>query len=190
MTPRPKPKVVEEAPAAFDALESAANALVDAMPTQGTRDVLREAANAQHVPLWMLVCGLLQRCYDTGEYSAPVLDPLWLHANPVTMGGYSDVTCGSCQQTFRPRWPGQEYCGVECGVVAYRSRVLADRADHVVELHNYPVGEEPPGRARSTIRQYEADGVGEAPDELGSLPSREVDPIADIEQDAQASLTR
>ena len=198
MTPRPKPKdVVIEAPSEFEAMEAAANLLVDAMPTQGPRDVLRETARSQHIPLWMLVCGLLQRTYDSGEYSAPVLDPIWLHANPVKMGGYAEATCKSCAETFRPRWPGQEYCCDLCGASGYRDRVAVDRAANVVELHNYPVGEEPLDRARSTIRIYEADGRGieaaPATDEVGKLGEfthREIDPIADIEQDAQATLTR
>ena len=191
MSPRPKPKAPEDAvetPTEFEVLEAAAARVLDAMPTQGPRDVLRETATAQHIPLWMLVCGLLQRCYDSGEYTAPVLDPLWLHDNPVTMGGYAEATCATCLETFRPRWPGQEYCCGLCGATGARNRTAADRAAHVVELHNYPVGQEPEGRARSTIRQHEASGVGEEADKLGGVPGREVDPITDIDSQAQASI--
>lgn len=195
MTPRPKPTPKATPPKpAFGGLEEAANLLVDAMPTQPVRDILREAASAQHIPLWMLVCGLLQKAYDTGEQSAPVLDPLWLHSAPVTMGGYAEVVC-RCGATFRPRWPGQRFCNVECGVAAYRDRIAADREDHVVELATYAVGQEPADRARSTIRYDESDERGDAPRPageavglVGGVPSGADDPVAQIEQDAKAGL--
>jgi hypothetical protein len=192
MTPRPKTKVDEKAKE-FDALESAASLIVNAMATPQAIAILRETAEAQFIPLWMLVCGLLQKCYEMGEHSAPILDPLWLRSAPTKMGGYAEVTC-HCGKLFRPRWPGQEYCGVECGAIANRDRVAADRAVKLVELETYAVGEEPLDRARSTVRSGEADERADAPRQagervgiVGGLTERE-DPIAEIERQAQIEV--
>ena len=192
MTPRPKPKADEKAKE-FDALEAAANLVVNAMATPQATAILRETAEAQFIPLWMLVCGLLQKCYEMGEHSAPILDPLWLRSAPTKMGGYAEVVC-RCGATFRPRWPGQEYCGVQCGVAANRDRVAADRKVKLVELETYSVGEEPLDRARSTVRSGESDERADAPRQageavglVGGRPERE-DPIAAIERQAQAEI--
>lgn len=178
----------------FDMLEAAANLLVDSYPAESTRAILRETARSQFIPLWMLLTGIIQRSYDNGEHTAPIIDPLWLAANPVKLGDYGKVICRTCGEEFTPRWPGEVYCGNNCGLLGYRDRIAADRAAHGPAPTTYKVGEEPPGVSRSTIHQHESDGrsaeaveVGAEAGELGSLPERE-DPIAAIEREAQAGL--
>jgi hypothetical protein len=179
----------------FDALEAAANLLIDSFPNEMTRTILRETARSQFIPLWMLVTGIVQRSYDNGEHTSPVIDPMWLQANPVSLGDFGLVNCKTCTKEFKPRWPGEEYCCGDCGVVGYRNRIATDRAAHNQDLAIYKVGEEPPGVSRSTIYQTESDGRGDASTkvgttfvELGDVLER-ADPVADIDREARQSIT-
>jgi hypothetical protein len=178
----------------FEALETAANLLIDSFPNESTRAILRETARSQFIPLWMLITGIVQRSYDNGEHTAPIIDPMWLAANPIKLGEFGKVICQTCGNDFTPRWPGEKYCGSYCGIAGYRSRITADRATHNPPPTTYKVGEEPPGVSRSTIYQDESDGRSDASDdlgaqvgELGSLPERE-DPIAVIEREARLGI--
>ena len=55
--------------------EAAAGRLIEAIPSPTAQQVMRETAQQLGIPLWMLITGLLQRAYDSGEHTAPVLDP-------------------------------------------------------------------------------------------------------------------
>lgn len=174
--------------------EAAADRIISAIPSPTTQQVLRETAQQLGIPLWMLITGLLQRAYDTGEHTVPVLDPQWTMGNPAERPVIADAKCKECQQTYTPRWVGQEYCSAKCGSAAAKS--AADRARVQLPLARFKVGEEPEGVAKSTIREAEAHGtggvrptaeVGATSDELGSLPDG-TDPVAAIEREARAAI--
>lgn len=145
------PEAIVEPPT-LDTLNAACEHLMTQLLGKGS-DLLRDVGMAQHVPLWMVVVGLLQRCIDTGEYTAPILDPMWLQANEAVLSdfGYSTCQCG-CNQRFKLRWPGQLY--VDTVHATSVARAALDRAPSRLDLP--PLGSEAPDTARSTIYQEES----------------------------------
>jgi hypothetical protein len=179
------------------ALEAAATLLVDSLPNETMKSVLKETAANNFVPLWIYIAGLLQRAYDTGEHTAPVLDPIWLRSNPAIIGNSGEGTCPICKETFQRRWPGQETCSVICGNTANAARVASEREAHHPQRQTYLVGEEPVGAPRSSVYQAESDGrslaadaVGEQANQLGDIfrGPGSGDDVAEIEAAAIQAL--
>lgn len=102
-------------------LEAAAEKLINAIPSPTAVQVFKETARQLGIPQWMLITGLLQRCYDNGEHTAPVLDPSWTFGNAAEQPVIPDAECGECHRKFTPRWIGQEYCDAKCGSAAARA---------------------------------------------------------------------
>ena len=177
-------------------LEIAAKQLIKAIPSPTAVQVYRETAQQLGIPLWMLITGLLQRAYDNGEHTAPVLDPAWTFGNPIERPELPESKCEHCGITYNPRWIGQRFCDVKCGSAAAQLAVAAQLA--ASPLLRYKVGEEPEGVAKSTISESEAHGlgnpspafieVGAETEELGGVPSGTGDPIQAIEQEAAKSI--
>lgn len=147
--------------------EAAAGKVLEAIPSPTTQQVMRETAQQLGIPLWMLITGLLQRCYDNGEHTAPVLDPAWTFGHAFEQATIPKTVCKNCGAPFQPRWIGQEYCNAKCGSAAAQLAVAARLT--ASPLLRYKVGEEPEGAAKSTISEYEAHGPG--------IPSPPVAPL-------------
>lgn len=111
--------------------EKAADVLLHALPVW-LSDAVREMAYVHNrQPLWAFVMGHVLKAYETGELSAPVLDPSW----PRAFTGLPDplnaqYKCVWCGNPFPPKRWRQKFCTNECGTAANHLEALdqAERA--------------------------------------------------------------
>ncbi len=135
-------------------LEGAADLILGSLPGQ-VGQIFKETAQMLAITPSQLILGLLQKAYDTGEHTAPVLHPEWMFSTPTARIVYEEKVCAcGCATLFIPRWPGQQYACTECGIRA--ARAISARETSRVVLASYQLGDEPDGVARSTIRTDES----------------------------------
>jgi len=153
------------------ALNEAARLLIEQLPER-LPQVFKETAEQQSIPIWMLLVGLMQKAYDAGEHTAPVLDPTWMRTNAAVAHDHGNAICAcGCDESFHRRWPGQLYKDNEHGVRAAKL-ALATGARKTAELPRPPVGQEPPKSPRSGIFQSEAVGDSGSYDPAFGAPAR------------------
>lgn len=101
------------------ALNDAAKLFLSVLPEQVQEMLLETAATTLHIPLWMLLAGLIQQSCAFGQHNEPLLDPAWTRNAPVETEVYEPAICqyGPCGREFRPGWPRQNFCSNLCGSV-------------------------------------------------------------------------
>ncbi len=134
-----------------DRRNEAAQLLIDTLPGRAAQ-VLLETAQQQRIHLWMLLVGLLQRAYDNGEHTAPVLDPAWLHSMPAGVQVLAPSKCEECHVTYEPRWLGQRYCSTICGVRGAKRLAALEPRTYTPLTHT--VGTEPEGVPKSAMEAH------------------------------------
>lgn len=122
-TPRPGAPTAEQQ----RVWEEAAHTLLAALNPATGATVLELAYVHNHIPLWAMVMGHVQRAYETGELSAPVLDAAWPRAFPDLPDVLAtDYKCERCKAAFRPTRFRQRYCSTPCGTEAAREALVAE----------------------------------------------------------------
>ena len=155
----PEPEAAAPVQDNQEPLTAAAEAILGTFPDR-TKTILEETAQMLAIQPWQLVVGLVQKAYDTGEHTAPVLSPEWMMTTGVARVVYQEKVCEcGCAMLFTPRWPGQIYATVECGNRA--ARTARDRARSDLGLVIHKLGEEPEGVAKSTIHPGETPNTPE-----------------------------
>jgi hypothetical protein len=94
-------------------------------------DFVREVAYVHtRIPLWAVIVGALQRCYEDATLIAPVLPPMVRRQTEgfVPPGQLGDTFCEACGQSFHAKRFRQRTCGQpDCGAIIV-SRDLAQAA--------------------------------------------------------------
>ena len=134
-----------------------AAALLAMLPDTVREMLMETAVITLRMPLWQLLCGLVQQSYDLGLFTTPIISPDWIDRLGATTQQYATVRCAeeTCGKSFRPKWPGQKYCSDVCGTKPERrrlDRIAAERAGDV----RRPLGQEAPGAVSSALR-YQPD---------------------------------
>ena len=141
-----------------DNLDDAAALLLTQLP-KPVRELLTEtAASTLNIPLWQLVCGLLQYSYDTGGFTSPVLSPDWMNSSTAGAFQQPEAVCKVCHEKFTPRWSKQEFCSNDCGIKHQHNLARLER-DRRERQRVYPLGQEPSDRPTSALHKPEEQGA-------------------------------
>jgi len=92
-------------------LDDAATLLLNILSPAIRSYVFELADITLKLPRWQLLLGALMSQYESGNLTAPSIDPSWREVEAVI----GDSTCGHCGVTFTPRRFGQKYCSQKCG---------------------------------------------------------------------------
>ena len=139
------------------ALNDAAKLFLSVLPEQVQEMLLETAATTLHIPLWMLLAGLIQQSCAFGQHNEPLLDPAWTRNAPVETEVYEPAICqyGPCGREFRPGWPRQNFCSNLCGSSHERDLISGREPGHIVG-GKHPLGEEPEGMLSSALRREDS----------------------------------
>jgi hypothetical protein len=69
-----------------------------------------------HIPRWQLLLGSLMCQYESGNLTAPSIDPAWREVEAVI--GKSICGLDTCKKQFIPKRFGQKFCSQQCGDIA------------------------------------------------------------------------
>lgn len=105
------PPLIEES--YHGSLEEAANLLLSILPSSIREYAVELADITLKIPRWQLILGSLMAQNESGNLTAPSIDPAWRQIELViqkTICGYH-----ACKKQFTPKRFGQKYCSTKCG---------------------------------------------------------------------------
>lgn len=104
-------------------LDVAASMLITMIPPND-RELLRDIATANGVPIWQALLAQFRRANEGGVAYSLLLDPGWIQDDA---GRFEQVGCKSCGKLFTPQSTGNVFCSNECGSAADR-KAFVERA--------------------------------------------------------------
>lgn len=136
--PVPQPKAVEaalpSAPRDVEALNAAANLLLDQIPKYMAEHIREVATITCRIPIWAMVAGHLLKTYEIGDTQSPLLDPSWprlfTDLGPDPSGRAYVCEWADCGKTFEPKRYKQRFCSQACGAQAQAAIMAKEAADY------------------------------------------------------------
>jgi hypothetical protein len=130
----------EHSVAVTDSREAAAELLLKDLDPP-TADFAREVAYLHaRIPLWAVIVGAVQRCYEDATLIAPVLPPMVRRMTDgfVPPGTRGDSFCEICGKSFSAKRLRQRNCGSEeCGKEMQRRDIEAAQQKQNARMHQY-----------------------------------------------------
>ena len=97
-------------------LDDAATLLLNILSPSIRSYVLELADITLHIPRWQLLLGALMSQYESGNLTAPSIDPSWREVEAIIGDSICDLE--TCKKTFTPKRFKQRYCSTQCGDIA------------------------------------------------------------------------
>lgn len=124
LPPSPKASIFEPAEPAVDnsllieetfhgSLEEAANLLLSILPSSIREYAIELADITLKLPRWQLILGSLMAQNESGNLTAPSIDPAWRQIELIIKKSICNYH--ACKKQFTPRRFGQKFCSTLCG---------------------------------------------------------------------------
>ena len=103
----------------FNQMDTGVELFLPALP-KSDRDIFRESAHHNHVPLWQANLAHFRRSHEQGMAFNLFLDPGWRSGD---LYGLSPEVCEECGKTFTPERFKSKLCSNKCGAEVERRRL-------------------------------------------------------------------
>ncbi len=117
-------------------LDDAATLLLGILQ-QSVRDYAIELADITlKIPRWQLILGSLMSQYESGNLTAPSIDPSWRQVELLQ----KDSICEECKESFVPKRLRQKYCENKtprCGDIVRKREFAAHKARLTTEARTF-----------------------------------------------------
>lgn len=81
---------------------------------QSYREILVDVAAQHSIPLWQLICGIINRQGEGGHLTDFILDPDWQGLFMPVATEMLMAVCQSCGNKYKPKRQGQRFCCNGC----------------------------------------------------------------------------
>jgi len=122
--PFPQPERTESDESLNRTLEESANRILTLL-SPSIKDYILEVADiVLKIPRWQLLLGTLISQYQSGNITAPYIDPAWQTMEVIA----GSTICEGCHQSFMPKRFGQKFCSEGCSLESRKAAIKSHQS--------------------------------------------------------------